>query len=404
MSERELSDWLSSYVRFTQNSEPPTSYHTWAGLSLIAGALQRKVFLRWGFEEIYPNLYVVLVGPAGRCRKGVALGIAKNLLVNVPGVSVAPESSSGREALVQVMKRAAKDLVDAETGQVSMHCSLTAFSEELSVFLGQSDVKYLANLTDWYDSKAHWEYETIGRGKDSLEGLCFNLLGATAPDWIQSMLPQEAIGGGFTSRIIFIVEEQKGKTVPKHQLTPTELALGDSLQRDLERISQLKGPFEFTPSGETSYCDWYAEQDRRIARGDMPVADRRFAAYCERRATHVRKMMMLCSASRGDSLEISHEDFDRAISMLERAELKMGMTFGGLGKARNSDITEQVMRYIQAVGVTTRSAVMSRFYRDIDQDGLRNIEATLEQMHFIEITLIPKSNDKKYVLCSNEGY
>ena len=392
---RELNDWVDSYVQYTFNSESPTSYHRWSALCLIGAALQRKVYLRWGFEFIYPNLYVVLVGPAGRARKGVALGIAKSMLLNIPGVSVAPEASS-REALILAMKRGLQNYEDPTSGKVKVHCSIAAFSEELSVLLGQGDIKFLANLTDWYDSKDVWSYETIGRGRDALEGVCLTLLGATAPEWIQSMLPQEAIGGGFTSRVIFIVEERKGKTVPKHHLTAEEFELQDALARDLERISQLKGTFRFTDRGEDAYTSWYTEQDRLLNSGVAAVEDSRFAAYCERRATHLRKLMMILSASRGDDLLINELDFARANKYLLDAEIKMGWTFGGLGRARNSDVTEKVLNFIKQVKITTRSSLMSKFYRDVDSSTMMEIERIGEDMKAISVTFNLQSKEKVY--------
>lgn len=392
---RELSDWLTTYLEYTKGSEPPTSYHTWCGLAVIAGALQRKVYLRMGFEQIYPNIYAILVGPSGRTRKGVALGIAKAILQKVPGISVAPESSSGREAMVVAMKRAIGNFQDSADGKIKFHCSITAFSEELSVFLGQGDVKYLANLTDWYDSKDTWEYETIGRGKDSLQGLCFTLAGGTAPDWLQSMLPQEAVGGGFTARVIFIVEERKKQTVPEHILTPEDIALEEVLVRDLERLSQLSGEVQFTTEGKMAYTQWYAEQDARLNAGQPAVDDARFAAYCERRATHLRKLMMLCSASRGDSLLIDLPDFDRARDILVDAERSMHKTFGGLGKARYGDSQEKVMNYIKAVGITTRAALLAKFYRDIDAPTLKVLEETMQHMGVITVKYM-QNGDKAY--------
>src|SRR5574337_2223176 len=86
---RELEDWLDSYLEYTDNSESPLSYHKWCGLSVIAGALQRHVYLRWGIGQvIYPNVYVVLVGQSGRTRKGVALGLGKDLLKEVKSVTI----------------------------------------------------------------------------------------------------------------------------------------------------------------------------------------------------------------------------------------------------------------------------------------------------------------------------
>src|SRR3990167_8712480 len=220
MAERELDDFITGYLKYTESSEPPLSYHTGISIGMIAGALHRKARLDWGFERIYPNMYIVLVGPSGRSRKGIALGIGKSILSEIGGITMTSENAT-REALIRAMKGAVTNFQMPNTGQILFHCSITCFSEELSVFLGQNDIKFLASLTDWYDSKDNWTYETKGTGKDHLQGLCFNLLGATAPDWLQSRLPQEAVGGGFTSRVIFVVEDKKGKTVPKPNPPPT---------------------------------------------------------------------------------------------------------------------------------------------------------------------------------------
>src|ERR1035437_2808262 len=394
---RELSDWLDAYLEYTTSSEPPTSYHVWCGLAVIAGALQRKVYLQQGLERtIYPNLYVILVGPSGRTRKGVALGIAKDLLSKVSTVSIAPESSSGREALILAMKRAKANFTDPTDGRIKEHCALSAFSEELSVFLGQGDIKYLANLTDWYDSKDDWAYETIGRGRDAIQGVCFNMVGGTAPEWIQSMLPREAIGGGYTARVIFIVEEWKKKISPDHTLTEKELALYESLEHDLNHINLLSGAFIFDPTAKKSYINWYISEDTKMQNGYSPVSDYRFAAYCERRTTHIRKVMMLLSASRDDSLVIEQCDFHRALSMMLDAEGKMYKTFGGLGSARNSDSTEKVMEYIKLLGITTRKALLAKFYRDVDSQTLKGIEETMSQLGVVSIKLLPKEGEKVY--------
>lgn len=394
---RELSGWLENYLQYTENSESPISYHTWCGLSVIAGALQRKVYLRWGLGRvIYPNLYVVLIGPSGRTRKGVAIGIAKEFLKNVPGITVTPESSSGRQAMIQAMKRASTNFQDPMDGKIKFHCAVTAFSEELSVFLGQGDIAYLSNLTDWYDSKDDWEYETISRGKDSLQGLCLNLMGGTAPDWIQSMIPHEALGGGFTSRIIFIVEEAKRKLVPEYVITEDERVLAELLLRDLERISQLAGEITFDEEAKALYIAWYIEQDTALSAGRPAISDTRFAGYCERRATHLQKLMMLCSASRADDLKIIAADFHNAMRLLTDAEKTMPKTFGGLGKSRISDESNVVINYVKQMGSTTRKLVLQKFFRDVDAQTLSNVEMLMQQMGVVKIRLLPEQADKLY--------
>jgi hypothetical protein len=297
--------------------------------------------------------------------------------------------------MILAMKRAYTNFQDQD-GKIRFHCSVTAFSEELSVFLGQGDIAYLSNLTDWYDSKDEWEYETVGRGKDSLIGLCLNLLGGTAPDWIQSMIPHEALGGGFTSRIIFIVEEAKRKLVPEFTMTPEEEALEEVLLRDLERISQLAGEITFDEEAKQLYINWYIEQDTALSAGKPAITDTRFAGYCERRATHLQKLMILSSASRGDDLKIVAKDYHTAIKLLHDAEINMPKTFGGLGKARSSEESNVIINYIKQMGTTTRRLVLQKFFRDIDAQTLSNIEVLMQQMGVVKIELKPELADKIY--------
>lgn len=383
MSSRFYNDFITAYLKYSENSEPPKSYHTWVAVSLIAGALQRRVHFRWGHEKIYPNMYIVLVGPSGRCRKGTAIGIGKDLLKEI-NIATTSESIT-REALIRAMKNAMSNYTDAETQQFKFHCSLTAISPELSVFLGQNDLKFLSDLTDWYDSADTWTYETKGAGTDQIQGLCFNLLGATAPDWFSSILPQEALGGGFTSRIIFVVEDRKGKTVPKTELSQEHLEMRNQLRTDLEHITTMSGRFEFDPAAEAAYIAWYTEQERLMDSGHYVIDDARFSGYCDRRATHVRKLCMIVSASRSNDLVITKADFDRARMMLEAVEINMPRAFSGLGRATYSDVTERVLTYIKQQGIVTRSELMKRFYRDVDGTTLKVVEEVLEYMKVVRV-------------------
>ena len=72
-------DWISAYLKYTEETESPVSYHTWTAVSMIAGALQRKCYMQWGLETIYPNMYIILVGSAGRTRKSLAINIGEEV-------------------------------------------------------------------------------------------------------------------------------------------------------------------------------------------------------------------------------------------------------------------------------------------------------------------------------------
>lgn len=396
---RSLPDWLDGYIKFTKETEPPLSYHIWTGLSIITGTLQRRVHFKWGHSKIYPNMYVILVGPSGQTRKGEALKIGRNFIDNlaIPTVS----QSIIREALVRALADNLSSFPDPDTGLMEWHCSAMCISPELSVFLGQKHIKFLADLTDWYDSEDVWTYETKHQGTDRLMGVCLNLLGATAPDWLPSILPQEAVGGGWTSRTIFVVEEYKGKVVADPNIVGINEDLKENLSADLEQIHLLTGQIVFSDKALASYIEWYKRQEAGIKKGIFPVPDPRFAGYTARRATHIKKVCMALSASRGDDMIVTLEDFNRGVAILEATEKKMSRVFGGLGKARFADITNAVLNYIMARKKIRRSELLRRFRGDIDSWSLEQIERVLEQMKVIRITL-KDDGDVEYVYIGGE--
>ena len=392
---RLLDDWITSYMHFARNTEPPRSYHLWTAVSIIASVLQRKVLFQWGHHEIYPNQYIVLVGPSGTARKGEAMGIAKQFLDHI-GVTVAPPKIT-REALIRLMSESITNFIDSKKNFV-FQSPITVFSKELSVFLGQKNTGLLADLTDIYDSDKSWAYLTKHgeKTKDPITGPCLNLLGATAPDWIPTILPSEAVGGGWTSRVIFIVEEDKGQVVKNPNKYPPDQKLLAKLKKDLEQINLLVGEYSFTSEALDAYEDWYGDQEDKLKKGTFPIQDPRFGGYVARRATHIKKVGMVLSASRGDSFLVEIGDFNRAKKMLEDCEKKMLRIFSGIGKSDIAEAMNSVLNVIMARGQITRSELMRVLYGDVDAWMLEQIENALVKMKLIEVVILTEENDALY--------
>lgn len=382
---RVLEDFITAYLRYTEGTEPPTNYHLWGAISAIASSLERKVYMRWGTEVIFPNQYIILIGASGRCRKGVAFAIVQDLVKSV-GVVASAESIT-REALIRDIKEALDNFTDPDGGTI-FHCSLCSYQEELSIFLGQADVRFLADLTDWYNCKPDWTYRTKNMGTDKIQNLCFNLLGGTAPDWLVSIIPQEAIGGGFTARCVFIVEEEKKHLVARPK--PPDMELRKQLINDLEQIHIMAGEVKFTPEAEDMYVDWYEHKASKTG-----VQDPKFESYNERRATHIKKLCMAMSASRGSDRLITPHDFTRALAILENAEKKMSRVFSGLGEARYSKSTAIILEFIMKSpgGMCKASDILQKFHRDVDAYTLDIIGRTLTGMKVVSTAMPNGSND-----------
>ncbi|KKK81036.1 hypothetical protein LCGC14_2817490, partial [marine sediment metagenome] len=71
---------------------------------------------------------------------------------------------------------------------------------------------------------------------------------------------------------------------------------------------------------------------------------------------------MCLSASRGNDIEISLEDFKRAKKLLERTEKKMDKAFKGIGKSNIAEVTDRVLTVIIAKKKIKRSEVLRFLY------------------------------------------
>ena len=246
MSERKLGDWVDAYLTYTDNTEAADLFKLWTAIFCISACLKRKCFLPWGTLTFYPNMYIVLVAPSG-CRKGTAMGPGYDMLISPEiNLKLAAEATT-REALIRELRKAGDDIIQGKT--LEFHSSLSIFSQELSVFLGYNNIQLMSDLTDWYDCRSKWHYSTKDRTlSDDIVNVWVSMFGATTPSMIQSTLPNDAVGLGLTSRIVFIFEGRKGKSCPFPGLTEEQAAIRPLLLQDLEKIHMMRGKFSYTAS------------------------------------------------------------------------------------------------------------------------------------------------------------
>lgn len=377
MTNRQLPDWIDGFLDFTDNTEGPYMYRLWTAVSVIASVLQRKCRLDWGSLTFYPNMYIVLVGPSGDARKGTAMGPGLDFIYDLD-IKIAAEAIT-REALIRELAVASDTIIDPTTGAMELHSSLTIFSQELTVFLGYENRQLMSDLCDWYDCRKRWTYRTKNVGTDEIIGVWVNLIGATTPDLIQIAMPMDAIGGGLTSRIIFVYEQKKSKSVPYPYLTEDKLKLRRKLLHDLERIKIMEGDFSVSENFLKEWIPWYAAQE-----GNPPFDDQRFSGYFARRPMHVLKLATILSASRSDEKYLKVCDLERAVDILTKTEVRMPYTFSGLGKSGTADITSRVMAEVSIKGRTTFSELLSKFHYDADKWAMDKIIQTLVAMKFVD--------------------
>jgi hypothetical protein len=383
-NKRELDDWFDSYLEYTHGdpenpySEPPINYHRWMSVATISAALQRKCRILWGSITFYPNFYIILVAPAGQARKGTAMNFSKQFLDHI----MIPMSSDATslQALIKRMSECTNTEEEADRGYFESHSSLTAFSPELTVFLGFANKELISSLCDFYDCRNKFEYETISRGMEEIVGVFLNLVGATTPELIQGSMSADTIGSGLPSRMIFVYEPKIAKRViyPFYTLSKEGRALESQLVNDLVQIRSMRGDFQVSKGFLDLWTDWYGNYPNTC-----PFDPAHFGGYWERRPTHIMKLSMVMSASRSNQMMISEGDLQRAISLLEATEINMPQVFNLMGQSSQADNIQRIMLYVTQFKEVSMSQMMKKFVMFMSETELDQILGTLRLSKFI---------------------
>lgn len=365
LSKRRLKNWLKSYAEYTYETEPPRIFHRWTSLSSISAALRKKAWFKFGRLRIHPNLYVVLVSEPGVARKTQAISYAEEIISEVSSIVTSADAITPQAMLEDLELAKAEEIVAG--GTVLTHNSLSIISGEFESFLGQKrdNTKMLVLLTDLYDCKIRpYRYRTKGAGTNVIASPFLSLLAGTTPESLASALPSTAIGGGLTSRILFVWAEKKEKKVDVPETSSEIKELKKHLIYDLTTISRITGAYTYTPESREWWKIWYNKYEELDP--NRLCKDPVFRGWYSRKPTLILKVSMLIAAAKSDILTINASEFEEALTMIKENEKGMQKAFVAVGRSEITPEVASVLQIIQRYGVISEKQLMSLVWRDID--------------------------------------
>lgn len=347
---RNFQNWLKAYLQHTAHSESPTQFHFWTGVGTIAGALRRRVWIDQATFQWTPNFYIILVGPPGVAAKSTSMRLGMRLLEQVDGVIFGPASLTWH-ALIGSLQNAQQHIdVPGEIEPQVMSC-LTIAASELGTLIDPSNRELMDVLVDMWDGQlSTWKRETKSSGNNVVFNPWLNILACTTPSWLTANFPEEMVGGGFTSRVIFVYGDKKRQFVaypgqikhPKdHKHEATMLA------DDLRQIGNLCGEYQLTPEAISWGTQWYQSLWTPGSRGPG-LASERFDGYIARKQAHVHKLAIVLAAAKRNNLTIELEDLIEAEATVSSLESDMLKVFNSIGVAEEAAKTNSLLAVIRA--------------------------------------------------------
>lgn len=339
----------------------------------MAATVGRSVKYYWKRPQIFPNIYVVLIANSGRMRKSSSLREGENLFRKAfPSYDLFTEKTTV-EALISSMH-----LTHAESGISSLYI----ISDEFNTLIGRSkqDQNLISHLTKFYDCPDVTGARTQIRGVEQCKNVVSNMLASTTPHWLRLSLPADVIGGGFTSRIIFVYEETTSRCFPIPIVPNNFDELQFRLIGDLRAIGKLKGTAEFTKDALDWYEAWYVKYD------EPDLADDLLMGYFSRRHAYLWKVSLLLSMAKVDTLVVSLGDIKAAHALLLQQERWLPKVMQMLQTNVIGEVNSLVLNIISKSKRIVHSELLRRVSYKLGSQDLTLILDTLERAEMIKST------------------
>lgn len=395
---RILQHWLKSYMEYTKHLEAPDIFHFWAGVGTIAGALRGKVFIDMGYFKWKPNFFIIYVAPPGVVAKSTTIGVGMQLLREVEGIHFGPDSATW-----QALTKAFTDSTEEFTlpgGELEIMSAITITASELGTFLDPQNREMIDVLVDLWDGREiPWKRSTKGEGDFEIAHPWLNFIGCTTPAWIEGNFPEYAIGGGFTSRCVFVYGDSKRhlQAYPKQHMTPEFADLRKLLIQDLEDIAGIAGEYVLTEEATAWGEKWYKEHWETK---HPHLRNDRFGGYIARKQTHIHKLAMIISAAQRSDMLVIPEDLQVAETFVTALEQNFDSVFQRITDSRDARYSVAILATLRQNPVMAKQTLWRELFSLMSHE---QFEAGLEGMvRAGYATMKPKGNDI-YVCLTPKG-
>lgn len=346
---RVFKDWLPAFLEYSDHTEAPRYMRFWSGVGAVAGALRRKVWIDQHYFRWTPNFFIIFVAPPGVVAKSTTADVGMDLLREVPGIKFGPDVVTWQSLVSSFAAACESYEYPVGSGDYYPMSPLTIVASELGNLLNPKDKDMVNLFINLWDGRKRLDKQTKMSGNDIVEAPWINLIACTTPHWIADNMPSATVGGGFTSRCVFVYAEEKEKFVAYPALNvPKGIdEVRKALIRDLEAISLLTGEYVLDASAIKWGEAWY--QRLWETAKDKYDSDQ-MNGYIARKQTHMHKLAIVLAAAQRDQLVLTAEDLETADQMLSSLESDMPKVFSRIGRSEQSLQAERFITFIQRKG------------------------------------------------------
>ena len=362
----EWTDFISDYMTYSEGDASTEIHRMWSGIALVAGACERRVWVRVGSRVCFPNLYVLLVAPPGSGKQiiddvreiwreteepsgGKAFHVAPD---NMTRASLIDELASATQTRM-IPSAGRKDALENYT-----YHSLLIAAEEFEHFLPAWDSDYIATLNSiWNNKSEHRETRRHGQHQDVTISLPqLNIIGGVQPAYLAREFVESTWSTGIARRVIMVYSDEL-PLMDVFQPTPNREDRRQRLLLKLGLISEMFGEVHWSPEALEFARKWHLS-------GCPPEPTHsKLKSYNTSRTQQLAKLSTISAASRTASYTIDIIDVRRAQQWLIHAESVMPDIFRAMEKRSDKEILENLHIHVTRLwGISKKAVPTSSIY------------------------------------------
>jgi hypothetical protein len=401
--------WRDAYGASTEAADE----FLFAGLLTIIGAMLGRRCYIWMAKEVYPNIYVVIVGDTARTRKTTAISYAEETQKGVDPNVIFSSGISTTQGLISMLQLpSAKELEDFDEAYkenpnlqlpkpLEMYLAqnnagrleyegfrLLYYEREFSALLKKTLKDYssdfIETLTQAYDMPPELDNHSM-TNPISAPKPCVSVLGATTYGKLRRRLLAEEIEGGFANRFMYFVGERKPpKSLPprpnQNLLNTITTILHDTTTK--WNYTEFKLSDEAFKLWDDFYCREYSTEYDSVAIDEVIA----------RLTTHTLKIALIYAATENNEPVINAEQMQAAIDVAEYLRKSALKIFAMRSGAKYAKIEEMILIFMQEQdGGITATEVWKAVRKEIYDVTTRDIQSVLNSL--TEIGMILKTEE-----------
>lgn len=391
--------WLDEYVSYAAQVAPlmTRNFHQAAGLVALSVAVARRAVLRWEGKELYPNLYVLFVGPSGY-GKTTSMRILQRVL-HASGLSrmLFPDETTPETMLneMSTVIPAAYKGWDRTTQlqwlrQRAHAAQRTWLVDEVQSLFASFNREYMAGalgrLLSFYDCPEETTRQTTSGGRITVSDVYFSFFGAGTPDGMQPHFQNEQRWKeGLWARFALLMPDRRpiwvessGESVDMPQrLTsglraiyqffdvPEAVIEGDSEgKREWVAIRNATSPVSIQ-LGEGVFAAWRAYR-KAVAFDLQPAVEECLQPSYIRFAEQAMKIAMLLAiadAATQDDLVVTLAHYARGQQIAEEWRTALHTLWRSLSKTEEEQLTDRIIRFLRKNGRADKRSLQQNLHR-----------------------------------------